>query len=363
MTRKTLRRHEIYELVWAQPMRAAAAAIGLSDVGLKKLCVRHSIPTPPQGHWARAASNRPARPALPKPADNRVIDIVTPDPREPLNVDAIAPDIAPLFAAEREAPPIETAEGTERLHPVVDRMRRSLLSAAVDKYGAVQCHGGQVFSIRVPPASVDRAVAIADAVIRASVARGFKVEPAKDRETAACLVVGGERIVFSMEEPSRRKVHLLTDEERQRRRTNSWMLVPAYDFFPSGEMSIKIGAWPAPERKWRDTETRRLETRLNDVLVGMLEIAVTARTRRLRGKEEEVRRLAAEAEREEHRRQAEAEKTRAEHLEAAAARWHRARQVRLYVDAVEIAAAPEDAEKAEWIAWARAHADRLDPLK
>jgi len=46
-------REELHELVWSMPMREAAAKLGMSDVGLKKVCKRMDVETPPRGHWLR----------------------------------------------------------------------------------------------------------------------------------------------------------------------------------------------------------------------------------------------------------------------------------------------------------------------
>jgi hypothetical protein len=39
-------RNELYELVWAKPMTHLAKELGLSDVGLRKICVKYGIPLP-----------------------------------------------------------------------------------------------------------------------------------------------------------------------------------------------------------------------------------------------------------------------------------------------------------------------------
>ena len=44
---------ELYDLVWATPMVKLARQFGLSDVGLRKTCVKHDIPTPPLGYRAK----------------------------------------------------------------------------------------------------------------------------------------------------------------------------------------------------------------------------------------------------------------------------------------------------------------------
>jgi hypothetical protein len=50
---KEYTRQELYDLVWSTPMVKFAKEFGLSDVGLRKTCVKHDIPTPPLGYWAR----------------------------------------------------------------------------------------------------------------------------------------------------------------------------------------------------------------------------------------------------------------------------------------------------------------------
>jgi hypothetical protein len=51
-------RRQLYDLIWSKPMRDAAAEIGISDVGLKKVCVRHRVPVPPQGYWNKVHSGQ-----------------------------------------------------------------------------------------------------------------------------------------------------------------------------------------------------------------------------------------------------------------------------------------------------------------
>ena len=44
-----LTRQDLYDRVWTRAMRTVAPELGVSDVGLKKLCKRLDIPTPPLG--------------------------------------------------------------------------------------------------------------------------------------------------------------------------------------------------------------------------------------------------------------------------------------------------------------------------
>ena len=50
---KPLTREELYELVWANPMQHVAPQLGISDVGLAKICRKANIPLPGRGYWAK----------------------------------------------------------------------------------------------------------------------------------------------------------------------------------------------------------------------------------------------------------------------------------------------------------------------
>lgn len=63
----TLKREELYRLVWSVPGSRLAIQLGISDVGLSKVCRRHFIPRPPRGYWARLeAGQKPRKMPLPK---------------------------------------------------------------------------------------------------------------------------------------------------------------------------------------------------------------------------------------------------------------------------------------------------------
>jgi hypothetical protein len=55
------------------PMRDAAATQEISDVGLRKVCVRQGVPVPPRGYWnkVRAGHKMPLKPKLPPVAEHQ----------------------------------------------------------------------------------------------------------------------------------------------------------------------------------------------------------------------------------------------------------------------------------------------------
>jgi hypothetical protein len=62
----TVTRTQLFEEVWAEPVRTVATRYGITDVGLAKLLRRHRIPVPGRGHWQLVrAGRRPRRRPLP----------------------------------------------------------------------------------------------------------------------------------------------------------------------------------------------------------------------------------------------------------------------------------------------------------
>jgi hypothetical protein len=70
-------RKELYDLVWSTPMTKLAKLFGISDVGLRKICVKHNIPTPPLGYWAKLSFGKPVEQAALGPAGDNVRDKVS----------------------------------------------------------------------------------------------------------------------------------------------------------------------------------------------------------------------------------------------------------------------------------------------
>ena len=58
-------RQKLFDEVWATPVKTLAKEHGMSDVGLRKICIALDIPMPPRGYWAKlAAGKKVPRPPL-----------------------------------------------------------------------------------------------------------------------------------------------------------------------------------------------------------------------------------------------------------------------------------------------------------
>lgn len=70
-------RLELYELVWSGPLASVAPQFDISDVALKKTCIKHDIPVPPRGHWAKLQAGKPIiRVMLPPRAPGMDNDVI-----------------------------------------------------------------------------------------------------------------------------------------------------------------------------------------------------------------------------------------------------------------------------------------------
>jgi len=69
----TFERQKLFDEVWATPVTKLAKEYGLSDVGLRKICVSLDVPLPPRGYWAKLAASK----TIPKPALHKTTRLTT----------------------------------------------------------------------------------------------------------------------------------------------------------------------------------------------------------------------------------------------------------------------------------------------
>lgn len=362
-------RADLYRLVWSEPLTRLAERYGLSDVGLRKVCVRHDIPLPPQGYRQQLAAGRAPKPApLPKSKTGTMVEFTSPSPpfvRQPAD-DVFAPLI------EREGNPenrIVVTANPDDFHPVARRVLKALKAAKPDKYGAVVYEGQDPFRVRVPPGSVDRAVALIDAFVKALIVRRIEVRTGGQGPDGAGIMIANEPGRITIEEASQRQPHKSTEAEKALTRRYGYSSAPMYDFVPSGVVTIQIASAKYQDgvrSLWKDGRTRKVEACLNEVIVGLyLSARSTAETKRKaaireqRAEEENGRRAALRSERANAQRQL-------DDLETQSLAWDKAQRMRAFIAAFEMSARATTGVLSEeaslWVTENSRHADRTDPL-
>jgi hypothetical protein len=185
-TRIRVTRAELYEKVWATPVRTLAKELGMSDVGLAKICRKHDIPIPPLGYWRKKETgNKVVPPPLPAAKDGlETLDIYMRD--------RLPPELAAL-AAE---PAAEIAIPAELSHEFVTRTEKLLTSGKENEKKLIVAKDGTLSHLLVSREQMSRALRIMNALFLALEERGQSVSWPKEQEAALTLAVDGETVKF-----------------------------------------------------------------------------------------------------------------------------------------------------------------------
>ena len=355
-TRIRLTRAELYEKVWATPVRTLAKEFGMSDVGLAKICRKHDIPIPPLGYWRKKETgNKVVPPPLPAAKnDLETLDIYVRD--------RLPPELAAL-AAE---PAAEIAIPAELSHEFVTRTEKLLTSGKENEKKLIVPKDGTLSHLLVSREQMSRALRIMNALFLALEERGQSVSWPKEQEAALTLAVDGETVKFCVLEITESLRHVLTPEEQK----HPWM-APKWDYKLTGKLQFRVGNLPysaGVRGTWSDGKCQRLENCIGDFIVG-LRVAAAAIKKNQQETEERVRRCEEERkQREEQRRKAEEHKRKAEFVTELMRNWEEAQCVRTFAKALtECAGRLElpDVEKLDIqqvVEWTTKYAEFLDPL-
>lgn len=343
-------------------MSAVAELYGISDVGLKKICKRMNVPTPPRGYWAKvAAGQTPPIPKLPHPQEDVVEHGWGMDEEEQKRAHEQRKDpLITLTESQRSA--IKRAALNVAYNP---RIRlRPMLKEFVDTSG---CEGpirkvnypqSYLYDKLVSAMQTRRVASILEALARAAeVLGGRLVEPLE-------FNLLGEKVSIVIREDAVKERHLITPEEQQAfdkyerdRLRSNWAYKPnirKWDYRFTGRLRLD-----ASVASFKDTDTIRLEDELPDVFMGICRVALSEREYR---RKTDVKRMEFEqqvAAEQERRRAYNDEATRLGLAIAEAKRHRMASELRDYAQALADLGASNAKENAQWL---RNKADWMDPL-
>ena len=149
MTPIILTRRELYDLVWSKPLRDVAADLGISDVGLAKVCERHRVPRPEQGYWNKIHAGKLAKRSVFVDVDDVHLNRVEingaltqlPEPvRAQIENSRAKRKAAAASAGPRlQAPPV--TDPPKELHKAIELTARSLRSTKPEAHGTVKASG------------------------------------------------------------------------------------------------------------------------------------------------------------------------------------------------------------------------------
>lgn len=184
MPSRKLTRRELYDLVWAKPMTKLASEFGISDVGLKKTCDRHRVPTPPRGYWAKLeAGQKPKMAVFVEVDDARLnqIDVGAggSDLPEPVRriIDERRAERKEAVDRQRTVRTVDY-EPVEDVHPAV-RKTVQILRKAKPAHPDVDASGEGLCGVHIGHGSVERAIYVLDGIARQLTDRGLLLVPGR----------------------------------------------------------------------------------------------------------------------------------------------------------------------------------------
>jgi hypothetical protein len=351
-------RQELFKQVWNKSMVQLAKDYDLSDVGLRKICKRLKVPTPPQGYWARKHRKEPPKlPHTDGPQFHEIINIEKPEKIEPEYFDERTRDL--IINEEKPQNVIKVSQRLHNIHPLVEKTRKHIENARADDYNRIHSHRSDGLGISVCEDSIPRALRILDALVKALEKRGFKVSSNNGK---AEVVVLGEVISFTIFEATKRYINVVTEEMRKK---NKYKYYQRYVYKPSGVLELSIDRWRYGHKiNIKDGKKEKVEDQLNDFVVGLIKTADTIKLKNAERQREEEERQRRRNIKEASQRQSDHEQANRDGLMELANDWQKAQQLREFIEAVEqrFHPIPPGSGVAGWIIWATNYANKLDPL-
>jgi hypothetical protein len=327
-----LTREKLYEEVWSEPISKLAPKYGLSDVGFAKICRRLRVPVPGRGYWRqKEVGQRIRRPSLPK-----LSATATPSMREVRlrkNASGLASPESPQPVVDQERfealdeNRIVVPDILKDPHPLVAGSVAALRRAKPDHQGYLVPKTRSCLGVRVTLDSIDRAMCIYDALLKALDARGYQVSTSPADEPGTMVRFGEEDVAILIEE---KVEQLMREGSSPTRRPHRFSYGSEIDWTATGQLTVRIdhSFLDGVRCSWKDGKRQRVEECLNSFVLGLVRAAETLKERRLAREawEREWREAEERRAEEAHRKEAEAARIRA--LDSALASWQRSRLVR-----------------------------------
>lgn len=362
-------REQLYEEVWSMPMVALAKKYGLSDVGLRKICIRLQVPLPPQGYHLR--KRKGSKPQLKPPPKGTPLKHTAYHCQPPAHLtDESVEDISIPELAFEAVPEnlIVVPPDMDSPHPLIKLTAKALAKAKPSDGGMLDAQQRGGLNIAVFPENIDRVLILMDTLIKACLARGHVVTI--DRERKATLInLMGESIEICLEERGRRIDYQPTPKELRKSDRFKTRTYPKYSYISSGNFTIKATTISDPwEVIISEREKSRLEANLNKTIVLLIKYALSVKERRLQREQREREHREREERKHEMWRLISLEKEKLKQLDIEVDQWHKSQRIRKYVEAARQSAISAygtinpGSEMDQWLVWVEQQADRLDPF-
>jgi hypothetical protein len=379
-----LSRRQLFDMVWSKPIRDIAPQYGVSDVALAKICRQHDLPLPGRGYWAKLKAGKPMQaPPLP-PRGLGMHEAIRIGKEVWLGREA---EDARLMS--EDIPP--APEFSESLADLTERVTR-LVGKVVYMRDLSRTHGAIA---RLLDDDAKRIEKRSEAEYTSYFDKPYFVSPYERRRlkllnsiflslarldvsasvhgknpSRFSIRVGNTDIGFRLDAPTKKHQHDEWRSASDERRPSSDPLQLSISWHMETDEAMRL--------VWEDHRDTPIEDCLQDIVVGLvvageMQYRVGENYRHARAVERRAELIEAARKREEDARKAEQDRVcrldraRMEKLFEDSMSLRLANDLRAYIDAVQKANGGSsnpvsENEMAQWVAWASAQAERIDPV-
>lgn len=346
METKELSRKQLYDLVWSTPLSKLTLQYALSTNGIKKICKEFDIPMPDGSYWSKLKFNKKVKIEKLNPIFGGIGKIILTIREEgnPINVDQTPLTIRTKEIESDPNAPLTVPETITK--PDILTIQTKDYWKGKIKFNSYHEDKRIVYPIRVGTDCEKRALLFMDTFTKLLRHRGHSWS--KEYGSAGVLID---------------TVFIEIDLREASRRVPAKSLYSGTELEPIGEFIFKMGKY-SDEKEWRDGKVK-----IEDLLARIVaKLEIYAASEKIREEESRIYWLQYE---EEKQRKEEVKKRRNEEVEkfnklvALSEQYNKTLLIRKYIDAEKQNAISKNdltTAKQEWINWATAKADWLDPL-
>jgi len=203
-----LTREELYNLVWSESLLSLSKKYVISDVGLRKKCIKMAIPLPDLGYWTcvQFGKKLPSKKPLPESKGDNCVILMLREEGDNKDIDSNIVKLSTL---------IEEVEKDSRLNlKVPERLTnpdKIIISVKDDLYkkhiwrkdDSVVTSSSGFLSISVNPKNVSRALRLLDTLIKALRFRGHNFA---NKNGNVYVVIGEEEMMLSCREKHSKEI-------------------------------------------------------------------------------------------------------------------------------------------------------------
>lgn len=358
-------REKLYEEIWSEPVSKVSKRYQISDVGLRKICVKLNIPVPPVGYWAKIAAGQTVKKTrlAPTKGSTTYQRTVYSEPQDDERATRTKARVEEDAAHAPEVPVVAPRTSIDDCLPLIKRMARELKGKHKDSRDWPHCRGAGLMRLSASQENSLRALLVLNQLLETLSAAGYKLSTTDKEADSAYVLVLDTKLTFRVRERSRQEMVLPTAEQvAENKRLGYNYHRQHYVYHPTNELEISVfllGRDYAAANT-ADTRSASVETKVQAFVGRLRELVIRNSVDEEMAAERRVVAAAQEAERARLREIRRVELDRLKLIEEWALKLERANRLRVLAAEFESKKLTAD-DGAIDEAWIRRAADWLDP--